>query len=179
MLCERCKKNEATFYYKETVNGTAKSFHLCGDCAKAAETAGEVKSLGWSAGGDFIDDLFSSLFAPATAKTPKVAERKTCDLCGASFEELVREGKAGCPKCYDTFEGELAESIRRIHGRVLHTGGAPAEFREANEAKKKIEGLETALKEAIQSENYERAAELRDELRTLRAAENNEGGDNA
>lgn len=189
MLCERCKKNEANYYYHENVNGTEKTFHLCAECAGELEKSGEIKSFSKSSffGGDgFLDgffgmddmnSLFSSLFAPKSAYAQSRLQNPTetkCSLCGATFDELVRDGKAGCPKCYDVFAGELEESIRRIHGRSSHTGRAPLKFREKNEAKQKLHRLEKELKEEIKNENYERAAELRDEIRALRATENGE-----
>lgn len=179
MLCERCGKKEATFYYKESVNGTVKTYRLCADCAAAMQKSGELqtgagedpisKMMNILAGDDFFggEDLFGKLIG-----TPqKSVERgKTCPLCGGTFHDFVKNGKAGCPRCYETFEAELLPSIQRLHGRTAHTGQAPARFREENEKKQKIAGLEAELKEAIRTENYEKAAELRDTLRQLRNA---------
>lgn len=189
MLCEKCKKNEANYYYRENVNGVEKEYHLCGECAKELEQNGEIKQFGMNFakdnilnsffGLDGINSVFGSLFAPASSASAngqnglKNPEKRKCSLCGASFDELAREGKAGCPKCYDTFAAELEESIRRIHGRSSHTGHAPIKFREKNEAIKKLKELESQLKTEISNENYERAAELRDEIRALKNS--NEG----
>lgn len=182
MLCEKCKKNEATFYYHENVNGTEKTYSLCRDCADELEKKGEFKSFG-SFGSEFdtfgslfahdpfeqIDSLFGSLFAPQ--KTRQLAEKtaaKKCPLCGMTLSDFAREGKAGCPTCYDTFAEELEPTIGRIHGRTAHNGRSPVKFREKNELKHKIRELEAEQKEAIKAENYERAAEIRDELKNLR-----------
>ena len=188
MLCERCKKKEATFYYHENVNGTEKTYSLCRDCADELKKSGELGKFG-SIGTEFapfeslfahdpfedIDNLFSkqeifgSLFAPA--KTRQLAERgsaKKCPLCGMTLSDFSRDGKAGCPTCYDTFADELEPAIGRIHGRTAHSGRAPSKFREKTELKNRIRALEAEQKEAIRTENYERAAEIRDELRTLR-----------
>lgn len=182
MLCERCKKKEATFYYHENVNGTEKNYSLCRDCADELEKKGEFKKFGGltSEFGQFeslfandpfehMDNLFGSLFAPA--KTRQLAERshaKRCPLCGMTLSDFAREGKAGCPTCYETFADELEPTIGRIHGKTAHSGRAPSKFREKNELKNKIRALEAEQKEAIKVENYERAAEIRDELRSLR-----------
>lgn len=182
MLCERCKKNEATYYYRENVNGTEKAYHLCSECAKELEKAGEIKGFGQDKlfngffDGEDLGSVFSALFAPSAKKNRSInrsPEKTKCSLCGASIDELAREGKAGCPKCYEVFADELAESIRRIHGRSSHTGREPMKLREKNETKRKIASLEGELKESVKSENYERAAELRDEIRALRSAEEN------
>jgi len=180
MLCERCKKNEANYYYRENVNGTEKAYHLCAECASELEKTGEIKGIGSESfldgffGGTNINNVFTSLFT-TSAKEPRLAspspEKTKCSLCGASFEELAKEGKAGCPKCYEFFAEELEHSIARIHGRTYHTGKEPMKYKEKNETKRRIATLETELKEAIKTENYERAAELRDEIKSLRSAD--------
>lgn len=178
MLCERCKKNEANYYYRENVNGTEKAYHLCAECAAELEKTGEIKGMGNDSffdgffGGSPMNSVFASLFAPtAREKRSQLKEKTKCTLCGASFEDLAREGKAGCPKCYEIFADELEHSIARIHGRTCHTGKEPQKYREKNETKRKITALEAELKESIQTENYERAAELRDEIKALREAD--------
>lgn len=179
MLCERCKKKEATFYYHENVNGTEKTYSLCRDCADELEKNGEFKSFGSFGAMDFapFENLFfhdpfeniGSLFTPA--KTRQLAERgnaKKCPLCGMTLSDFTREGKAGCPTCYEAFADELEPVLGRIHGRTAHNGRTPAKFREKTELRNRIRALEEEQKEAIKTENYERAAEIRDELKTLR-----------
>ncbi|MBQ8641506.1 MAG: UvrB/UvrC motif-containing protein [Clostridia bacterium] len=180
MLCEKCGKKEATCYYRENVNGTVKSYRLCPECAAGLQKSGEIQTGGFGedpiakmmsffSGDDFFggDDLFGKLMGSPQRMPEK---GKTCALCGGTFQDMVKSGKAGCPRCYETFAAELTPSIQRIHGRTVHTGQAPARFREENEKKQKIAALEAELKEAIQAENYERAAEIRDSLRDLRKA---------
>lgn len=176
MLCERCKKNEATIFYKETVNGVTKSYSLCRECAAEAESAGEIGTVHMD--GLFappslgIDSLFGSLFGvPQYAAKKAVGEVKKCSLCGSTFPDLVNSGKVGCPHCYDVFADELDATIREIHGTTTHTGAAPKRFRHDRELKKKIQKLEDELKSVISNENYERAAEIRDELKALRKKE--------
>lgn len=183
MLCEKCGKNEATFYYRENVNGTEKSYKLCSACAAEMQKSGEIrtgmgedpmtKMMKLFSGDDLIGgDLLGSdsLFGRLMGTSQATGKAKSCALCGSSFQDIAKSGKAGCPACYETFAAELAPSIRRIHGRTSHTGQIPARFREENEKKQKIAALEAELKEAVKNENYERAAELRDILRDLRNA---------
>ena len=172
MLCEKCGRNEATFYYKENINGTEKAYHLCADCAKKLEESGEIRSFD----GNFFDsmnkifsgdNLFGSLFAPIGQRHALGAgnrEKKTCPLCGSTFEN----GKLGCPMCYEVFGDALPATIQRIHGRTKHTGNVPKRFRAALEAKEKLQKLEDELHEAVKNEEYEKAAELRDAIRALK-----------
>lgn len=176
MLCERCKKNNAAVFYKESINGREKSLALCEKCAAEAESKGEIEKI--SLGDPFfseqigsIDKLFGSLFGLPKYKQTTLPDSKKCTLCGATFADLVSEGKAGCPECYKVFADELADTINRIHGTTVHNGNAPSRFRYDREKKKKIESLEDELKKALKEERYERAAEIRDELKILRKEE--------
>ena len=40
MLCQKCKKNEATVYYKENINGHVTEYNLCPECAAELEKNG-------------------------------------------------------------------------------------------------------------------------------------------
>lgn len=173
MLCEKCKKNEATVFYRENVNGKEKKYLLCADCASELEKKGQI-----SLGGDFgfdgffgdhdpIDSLFSSLFSPAFKLTSS-ANEKHCPLCGSTFSDIVEMGKVGCPECYAEFRDELEPTLRRIHGKSSHSGRAPAKLKEKLERKKEIFSLENEMKEAVKNQEFERAAELRDKLKALK-----------
>ena len=170
MLCERCKKNNASFFYNETVNGKTTSFALCQECARELEKEGKI-SFSHHAHDPFshfadVDDLFSGFFgSPKKAAVP--ANEKRCTLCASSFPEIVKNGKVGCAKCYEVFADELERTIRSIHGNVKHIPRATPEQKEENEKKAKISELKNELKTAIEKEEFERAAALRDEIKKL------------
>ena len=158
--------------YKENINGHVKSFALCSKCASELT---EVSGIGKSAynTGDVFDNMnsiFGSLFGlPAHQIRRQTEDEKKCNLCGSTFAELVKEGKAGCPECYKVFADELAPTISRIHGTGVHKGTAPERYKEGRERKEKIAELEMKLKKAVEAEEYEEAAKLRDELRKLKS----------
>lgn len=175
MLCEKCKKNEATFYYHENVNGNEKEYHLCSECASEMEKNGELGTHSDNFDSFFgMDDPFKSMnnllagFFNPGIKQAQLSVAQKCPVCGMTFREFAASGMAGCPACYEAFAKELEPSISKIHGRTAHNGRVPAKFKEKADMKKKIESLEAEQKEAIAGENYERAAEIRDELKKLR-----------
>lgn len=176
MLCEKCKKNEATYYYHENVNGAEKAYHLCRDCKEEMEKKGELGDVDLNLSSmfdsffadPFKGTLFGSLFAPVRSQIPSAEKKCTC---GMTLRELSANGMVGCPGCYETFARELAGTVQGIHGRAAHTGRVPARFREKADLKKKIETLEAERQEAVKTENYERAAQIRDELKKLREAQ--------
>lgn len=165
MICERCKKKEATVFYEETINGASRSYSLCAECAAELNKSGEFSGL-FSLGGvsSLHDQLFGGLFGLSDAHAKA---RKTCPLCASTFSDFQKDGKTGCPECYKVFSEELKNTIRSIHGNVKHIGRSPSKFRKNREKENELKELKTKLKEAIANENFELAAELRDKVRAL------------
>ncbi|MDR3645216.1 MAG: UvrB/UvrC motif-containing protein [Clostridia bacterium] len=163
MLCERCGKNPATTYYKEVVNGKTKEIHLCSECA---EELGNGLFQGMNGFADFgLSSLLGSLFAqsmpvPATSV-------KRCSSCGTSFEELAQNAQAGCANCYKEFYTQLLPSIERIHGKTRHIGKVPASASKELRQHRELEELRQRLADAVNAQEYEKAAELRDKIRGL------------
>ncbi|MBQ7499620.1 MAG: UvrB/UvrC motif-containing protein [Clostridia bacterium] len=166
MLCQNCKKKEAAFYYKQNVNGQISEVHLCADCARKYSSGNTVPDI---FGIDLLGGFFGSI--PVVRKRSKI-----CPVCGSSFDDLVDSGKIGCAECYNTFRDELAGTVERIHGRVKHIGRGAAKAKPAAEADPEGENKEKELRErlakAIADENYELAAQLRDEIKALAEGNN-------
>lgn len=188
MLCEKCGKNEATYYYHENVNGKTRTYRLCGDCAKKMEEADELPSFRMDRFFDDFDSFFDEPFLQRPMKTlngllngffgtdralgsgsgREKKDEKTCPGCGATLRDFATRG-AGCPKCFETFAEELAPTVSRAHGKAVHTGRAPARYRSRIERKRRMEALVEEQREAVKSEDFEKAAAIRDELKKLRA----------
>ena len=98
----------------------------------------------------------------------KEDSEKKCPVCGTTFREFAENGMAGCPTCYETFADELRPTLGKVHGHTSHIGRAPARYKEKLDTKKHISELEAEQKEAVKNEDYERAAQIRDELKALR-----------
>lgn len=173
MLCQNCSKAQATTHIKRIINGEATEQHLCAACAK---------KLGFDS---FFDDFslsipnfFSGFFSDAV---PALAGRRQerCETCGSSFDEIVRTGMVGCADCYETFYDKLLPSIQRIHGRARHAGKTPPQVVAAEQTaapketaaptrEQQIEALQKQMQQAIDSQNFEQAAVLRDNIKALR-----------
>lgn len=171
MICEKCKKNNASFFFEENINGKKRSLALCANCAEDMKKSGELQSgeafynsLGISS--PFYDSIFGSLFSTGV-KSAQIGEKKTCPDCGFTLDDFRMCGKAGCPTCYQTFSRELEGTIRSIHGNAKHTGRAPKRLRQNIEKAKELVSLKEQLRTAIEKEDFENAAELRDRIRSL------------
>jgi len=93
-----------------------------------------------------------------------------CDKCGSTFNDIVRSGKIGCGDCYSTFYDKLLPSLERLHGRTSHEGKIPNGIVEVPDKTEK-EKLQDELDEAVKSQDYEKAAELRDKIKEMESEE--------
>ena len=179
MLCEKCKKRTATVFYNENINGKTKSYSLCGDCASKLREQGDLQDIALLSE-SFVDpfstwndQLFGGFFGiPALKSFPT---EKKCPVCGCHYSEIAKTGKVGCPTCYETFADELSAMISSVHGTTTHTGDVPAKYRAMQKRADRLEALNKELKKAIREEDYESAAKLRDEIKSLQQEANEKG----
>ena len=114
MLCSRCKKSEATVFYKQLVDNKLTERHLCLDCAKAVDVP--------ISPGSPVFDLLLSILGKPQASSPRQA-RLQCRRCDLAFDEFRKTGLLGCSRCYDSFAKPLDELLKRIHcGPARHAG---------------------------------------------------------
>ena len=173
MLCTRCHKNEATVYYSQTVNGQKQEMHICSECAN---------ELGLNMGpsmfhmGNFLNGLLGKGISNAAAPVQSsMHTRPACSACGMRLDDFARTGLFGCPACYDVFKPYLPETLKKIHGSAEHTGKIPLRLQGKVHVRSRLEALKVDLNNAIANEEFERAAILRDEIRTLEAEQDNGG----
>ncbi len=170
MLCEKCKKRTATVFYNENINGRTRSYSLCGECAAKLREKGDLQDITSMIGSfadpfsELHDNLFGGFFGMPTAKALR-AEKKCA--CGCSYADIARDGRVGCPECYTLFAEELSDTIHSVHGTTSHTGGVPSRHRAKIEKAKQLQKLREDMQQAIQKEDFEKAATLRDEIRKL------------
>jgi len=162
-LCEKCKTNPATVQIIQIVNGQKYQRVLCAKCAQEENL--------FSVGGN--NTLFQTpawvMHAPGrNVATP--GQRK-CSACGLSYADFLKTGYLGCPKCYEEFKDLLQPTIRKIqHGNEIHRGmrpQIPASDGEQQQDNDPVAALRVKLEEAVAAEEYELAAQLRDEIRAL------------
>lgn len=164
MLCQLCKENPATIHYKEIVDGIIKDMDICSECAKGKKDIPLEVSISMPIS---IQDLFSSLMEMDFEEHFSKQSEKTCPGCGSTYSRFKSTGRVGCSRCYETFKDQLYPLIRRIQGRVEHQGKIPSNAAEDLKLKKEMNALKIKLRDAIEKEEFEVAAELRDKIRLL------------
>jgi protein arginine kinase activator len=167
MLCQDCKKREAQVHLTQIVNNEKLSLSLCKECAAARGFHSPLDNVPFPLA-EILSGLANSMGEVSKAD-PK--DDLTCKICGLTFSEFTRQGRFGCGECYTAFRGRLEPIMRKIHGASLHRGRNP-QYVQVDDAAalpiKEEERLETELTKAISAEDFERAAELRDKLKTVR-----------
>jgi len=168
MTCQDCKKNQAQVHFTQIVNNEKLSLSLCKDCASARGFHSPLDNVPFP-----LAEILSSLTTGLSEKTTgKDNEKLKCEACGLTFGDFTRKGRFGCGQCYRTFRTRLEGNMRKIHGASLHRGSIPKFEGEKTEnlpiPVKEEARLETELRKAIESEDFERAAEIRDKLRLMK-----------
>ena len=161
MQCDICGKKKATVHLTEIVDEQMSEMHLCEDCAREKNVQME-QQFG-------LADLLAGLadFGKQVKDVEKIKIK--CANCALSYEDFRKFGRLGCSECYVSFREHLGNLLKKIHGSNRHLGKVPAAI-PAQPPKTKSENLEELRREldqAVKSENFERAAQLRDRIHEL------------
>lgn len=169
MLCQFCKKREATIHVTNAEGTKVRAIHICRECAEE-RGFDELKKSNYA-----MNDFVAGLFDSALAAAGKVAKgAAVCPNCGTSYSAFQDVGRLGCSQCYEHFQKQLLPLLRSIHGNTRHVGKIPQRFGQQVSRRRKVRKLQEELELAVQLEQYERAAELRDEIRKLTEPERGE-----
>jgi protein arginine kinase activator len=158
MLCQLCKKQPATVHLTEVVEGEKRERHMCDQCAAQEGVMGKSQEP--------VNELVAK-FVLAQASARDVAQL-TCPECGMTFLQFRNSGLLGCPNDYHVFEKPLLGLLERAHGgRTQHVGKVPGGKENKHKRQHELMILKPDLQRAVDAEDYERAAVLRDKIRKL------------
>ena len=161
MKCLNCDA-EATIFFKEVVDGQLREIRLCEACAaeKGFHLAVEQNKL--TIANQFIW-MAENLYPESAAKVGAVQ----CASCGISYSQFARTGRLGCADCYGAFEAQLKQILRRVHGATRHHGRAPRGADASTLRRRDLVRLREELIRAVEREEFELAAQLRDQIRRM------------
>lgn len=171
MLCDVCKKNEATVHIKEFHNGQCETHHLCAECAGKKEGNGDFGSLGFKLSEILFSNIMPGKKTAAAAEEENPAPDTVCPVCAWDSEKIRKSGgKVGCPECYKVFETMLAEAFSKIQRGSVHLGKHPARKNgdDSGQLRQELKRLQTQLADLVAGEEYEKAAVCRDRINALR-----------
>ncbi len=187
MLCERCKIREANIQYTEVIGGVKKEHHFCAQCAK------ELDFGPYSAifDGEFpLGKLLSGLLGISEEQKESSTTQIICPTCGTSYEEFVKNSRFGCADCYGMFDLLMGDNIKQLQGSEKHRGKRPKNRQDrmpglsaekpellsaqTEEPEEQIRILEMKLRDAVRREEYEVAAQCRDQIKALKEGMNDD-----
>ncbi len=176
MLCDICGKNQATVHLTEIVDDQMSELHLCEECARN-KSAQMEQQFG-------LSDILAGM--ADFDKPLKAAETVSlkCPNCGLTYAEFKKIGRLGCGDCYSAFRQYLAPLLKRIHGAVKHSGKAPANAGQVPgqpRANNELQEMRRRLLKAVEQEDFEEAARLRDRIREMeenQKRQSRDGGEN-
>jgi protein arginine kinase activator len=164
MKCQQCEK-PATFHITELTGDKPHEHHLCEQCAQKYLTNNPAG--GMPVKPSLAGMLAEQLKVADTAKELAKLDEQSCPICGITFYEFRNQGRLGCPHDYTCFGSELDPLIVNIHGENRHTGKHPRYHKSNSESQTKLIQLHHDMKEAVECEQYERASQIRDEIRKI------------
>jgi protein arginine kinase activator len=160
IACQVCKKRQATVHLTEIIKNKKREIHLCEECASKKGVAFKTQQFSIS---DLLSGLVNSQAAQEIAKMSQVK----CPICGLSYLDFRQHGRLGCATDYTVFKEGLIPLLEKIHGGVEHLGKIPTSSGDARETGRELLELRQALKRAVDAEDYEQAARLRDRIRQM------------
>jgi protein arginine kinase activator len=172
MPCDHCGADEAVIHLTEVENNETRTLHLCAACAEARGVQGAAVPENFLLAG-VLAQLGQGDEASGGGDDPRgagAASDSACAFCGLTLEGFKETGRLGCPHCWSTFEGPLRTLLGRVQGAAHHAGKVylPPDP-SATQLEKRLDGLRRKLARAVELEDFERAAELRDRIRTLQS----------
>lgn len=171
MMCQECNQRQASLHFAKIINGEKTEFHICEQCAKEkGEYFPGTNSFS-------IHQLLSGLLnfeQPLKAEQDqRQLKELTCEKCGMTYQQFAKVGRFGCAHCYKSFELKLDPILKRVHsGNHRHSGKLPVRIGGGIQLQRKIDEHKQRLKVLIEEEEFEKAAELRDEIRILEKQKN-------
>ncbi len=161
MLCDVCREQDASVHLTQVVKGEVTLVHLCPKCAAERGIETTVAAQPKNVLGEFLQAVQQQA---STSQSDAVR----CTYCSMTLRDFRSTGRLGCSRCYATFEQSLRELLRRVHGSAKHVGRryVPPEPN-VLEHTTSIGELRDRLRRAIENEEFELAASLRDKIKDI------------
>lgn len=161
MLCEICHKKAAAVHVTEINHGTiAKESHLCDECARQKGIPYKVQLS--------LSEILSGLIEPVLGKLIKEVGDLKCSVCGMNYAQFRLKTRFGCANDYEVFSKGITPLLEKIHGAIQHHGKIPQRTNPQLLQEKELYDLQRELERLVRSEEFEKAAEIRDKIKQLK-----------
>lgn len=165
MRCDNCQEREAEINLTTIEGGEMATHHLCSQCA-ASKGLGSVSSQKPPLA-DFLGEMGETPETPALS-----GSAEGCPYCGTTPRDFRNSGRLGCSQCYAHFSPQLRGLLRRVHGSTQHVGKVYVSHAdESDRAEERLTTLQRRLERAVEIEDFEAAARLRDQIHEMETVE--------
>ena len=168
MKCQNCER-PATFHITELTGSKPMELHLCEEHARKYLSESENGDVNSGLAASLTQNMAQQLSLNQASEELKNIDQITCPICGISFFDFRSKGRLGCPNDYQCFGEHLEPLILSIHGETQHIGKTPARVGKVDDNRTLLIRLRREMEEAIAKEEYEKASELRDQIREIDA----------
>jgi len=158
MLCCICKEKPATVHLTDIKGDKMQKVDLCEECAKNKGVNDSTFALA---------DMLLGLGASQEIEQASGGVEIKCPQCGFTQADFKKSGRLGCAECYKTFADGLEGLLKSMHKGTRHAGKVPEGLRQTRDMSDRLNALQQKLAKAIQEENFEQAAALRDEIKQM------------
>src|SRR3954447_3879881 len=158
MLCCICKEKDAKVHLTQIVGDKMQKVDLCEECAKQ-------KGIDDTAGASLADLL---LGLGASQEIAQGSGDVKCSHCGFTQADFKKAGRLGCSECYVTFAEGLEGLLKSMHKGTKHVGKIPQVLQQSKDLSEKLKSLQKKLDKAVAEEDFEMAANVRDEIKVTR-----------
>jgi protein arginine kinase activator len=165
MMCCVCKEKKATVHLTQITGDKMQKVDLCEECAKHK---GVNDPAGFS-----LADLLLGLGASQELEQASGGAEVKCPKCGFTQADFKKAGRLGCAECYTTFAEGLESLLKTMHKGTKHAGKVPQALLQSRDQAERLKVLRKKLDKAVEDENFEQAALLRDEIKQMSARTGN------
>src|ERR1051325_365 len=159
MLCCICKEKPATVHLTDIKGDKMQKVDLCEECAKNKGVNDSTFALA---------DMLLGLGASQEIEQAAGGAEIKCPQCGFTQADFKKSGRLGCAECYKTFAEPLEQLLKSMHKGTRHRGKVPAALRESQDLAERLKQLQKKLEKAVSEEDFEQAAQCRDEIKTTK-----------
>lgn len=166
-ICDVCKKAPATIHLTDIHNNVKKEVHMCEACAEQKGIAFKHQTT--------IQQFLQTIQKQGGKSAPRERENEpACPDCGMTWSAFRAAGRFGCAKDYEVFRERLAPILDDIQaGERIHVGKHPRRDGEVAQRVREVADCRRRLREAVETEDYEEAARIRDRIASLSSSQDN------